>query len=76
MANKVRLRKKHYSKKIIAILIGCKFKLYAYLIFMIVDERLDLNGKAVKSMVDGKTVPNFQYIVLKDKENSVLNVKS
>jgi hypothetical protein len=36
---------------------------------------LDLNGKTVKSAVDGKPVPDFKNIVLRDKQMIVLHVK-
>ena len=37
---------------------------------------LDLDGKTGKATVDGKPVPDFKNIVLRDKENIVLYVKS
>ena len=37
---------------------------------------LDLDGKTVKATVDGKPVPDFKNIVLRDKENIVLYIKS
>lgn len=37
---------------------------------------LDLGGKTVKATVDGKAVTDFKNIVLRDKENIVLHVKS
>jgi hypothetical protein len=37
---------------------------------------LDLDGKTVKATVDGKAVLDFKNIVLRDKENIVLYIKS
>ena len=37
---------------------------------------LDLSSKTVKATVDGKQVQDFKNIILRDKENIVLDVKS
>ena len=37
---------------------------------------LNLNGKTVKATVDGKQVPDFKNIVLKDGEQIALDIKS
>ncbi len=37
---------------------------------------VDLNGKAIKATVNGKQVDDYKDIVLKDKENIVLGIKS
>ncbi len=37
---------------------------------------VDFNGKTVKDTVNGKQVSDYKNIVLKDKENIALDVKS
>ncbi len=37
---------------------------------------VDLNGKAIKATVNGKQVSDYKNILLKDKENIALDIKS